>query len=237
MRNLLLTQDQDHQGVIVQKVSPQTISLVRITYSLGIYVNIIKHHPIPKIFIYVQIFSCFKILIQTNLKINKFNANFPLPSYLDISLSTPSFFALDTIHLNNKSAKNSSDVNLMSIHLKVQQLWLQSQKIFNTYWLQQRETVCFVDPRLSINAYRQSRVHKTYCFPEVKKTKFIQKTFYTKHLKQNIHKMKHSQNMQNICGFGLSKGHMFTWLCTWFFCYSLQNNTLSPSHADARETV
>jgi hypothetical protein len=33
IRNLLLTQDQDHQAEIVQKVLPQTISLVKIKHS------------------------------------------------------------------------------------------------------------------------------------------------------------------------------------------------------------
>ena len=52
---------------------------------------------------------------------------------------------------------------------------------FNTYWLRPRETVCFVDPRLSMaegnidgrGKHRQSRVHKTYCFPEVSVNKYF----------------------------------------------------------------
>lgn len=32
MKNLLLTQDQDHQVVTFQKVPPQTISLIMITH-------------------------------------------------------------------------------------------------------------------------------------------------------------------------------------------------------------
>ena len=40
----------------------------------------------------------------------------------------------------------------------------------NTYWLRPRETVCFVDQRLSMFPRRS---HKTYCFPEVSVNKYF----------------------------------------------------------------
>ena len=56
-------------------------------------------------------------------------------------------------------------MNLKNIYIYKQQMYyaktIKQHKIFITYLLGPRETVCFVDPR------RRSRGHKTHCFPEV----------------------------------------------------------------------
>ena len=119
---------------------------------------------------------------------------------------------------------------------------LKSQSIpwilINTYWLCRRETVCFVDPRLS--TFREAKpretstveVQQTYSFL---RTQSISILFYTK-----IKKMTNSSNyiwqyiicilflklmtLNLICNTTmsiLSRGRVFTWWRMWFFrCYT-----------------
>ena len=74
-----------------------------------------------------------------------------------------------------------------------------------------RETVCFVDP-----IHRQSRVHKTYCFPEVSVNKYFKRknkaNFIRKYMKYFINFLKdikfnsvHNVIHKTFAGFGSSK--------------------------------
>ena len=58
-------------------------------------------------------------------------------------------------------------------------------RTINTYWLRPRETVCFVE-------HRQSRVHKTCCFPEVPVNKYFIIYWMSK-------EKKSTTNQSNMC--------------------------------------
>ena len=77
--------------------------------------------------------------------------------------------------------------------------------IINTYWLRPRETVCFVDQRLSMK-HRQSRVHKTYCFPEVSVNKYFIIYWVPK-------EKKSTTNQSNMC----KKDYLLPDMATWGF--------------------
>ena len=111
--------------------------------------------------------------------------------------------------------------------------------------------------RISRGKHRQSRVHKTYCFPEVsvnkyfiiyqkskkRKGNFIRKyiNYFINFLKSvkfnSVHTVIHKTFAGFGEGFGCPKVACSRDCARGFFCYSPVNNALSPSRTDARETV
>ena len=99
---------------------------------------------------------------------------------------------------------------------------------------------------------RQSRVHKTYCFPEVSVNKYFiiyqeskkrknKANFIRKYMKYFINFLKnvkfnavHDVIHKTFAVFGCPKVACSRDGARDFFCYSLVNNALSPSRADAR---
>ena len=125
----------------------------------------------------------------------------------------------------------------------------------NTYWLRPRETVCFVDPRLSM--FREAKTRETstvegqqnILFPEDTVNKYFiiyQKSKKWQTKANYIRKyMKYFISKINDVKFNLEQQQ-----CQFcpkvassrdgsrdFFRYSPVNNAFSPSRADARETV
>ena len=96
--------------------------------------------------------------------------------------------------------------------------------------------------------HRQSRVHKTYCFPEVSVNKYFiiyqdKANFIRKYMKYFINFLKnvkfnsvHNVIRKTFAVFGCLKIACSRDGARDFF-YSPVNNALSPSGADARETV